>query len=198
MPNFRFTQGLNLLNYNFSTTQNVQVDGTILKSPILPAAKAGTLTTRTNDTTGELTLASGHGVTTGDRLDVYFASGIRVNVTVGTVAGNVVPISSGSGAILPAQGATLTVCVPQEEAFVVPTASLNALGVRGNGVRCVARFVSDSPADVLVVALHDGTQDFIWAGIGTNPFDSDDVVAVFLSHADANSARQVTALAAVD
>lgn len=75
----------------------------------LPAAKAGTLTTRTSDTEGTITLGAGHGITTGQTVDVYWAGGRRYDVTVGTVSGNDVPISAGAGDVLPAEDSAVLV-----------------------------------------------------------------------------------------
>lgn len=68
---------------------------------ITPAGKRGTLTTRSSDTAGELTMESGHGIATGNIIHVYWGDGKRIGVTAGTVSGNVVPISGGSGDDLP-------------------------------------------------------------------------------------------------
>jgi hypothetical protein len=198
MPNFTYAQSFGALGYSFTSTQNATADGAVLKSPALPPAKAGTLTLRTSDSVGEITLGSGHGVTTGDELDIYFASGIRVAATVGTVAGNVVPFSLGGGDNLPAQGSPVTVMVPHREDFVVPTATLQALAAGAGGLRCVVRFVSADPADVFTVVIRNGTQQYAWAGEGGNPFDADDVVEVYLSHESAQVTRNVTALAMVN
>lgn len=73
---------------------------------------ASTLSTRTNATSGVITAPSGHGVTTGSTIDVYWmevistynTARIRRNVTVGTVSGTSIPFSGGEGNDLPAQG----------------------------------------------------------------------------------------------
>lgn len=68
---------------------------------VTPPGKRGTLTARSSDTVGELTLESGHGIATGNVIHVYWGTGKRIGVTAGTVSGNVVPISGGSGDVLP-------------------------------------------------------------------------------------------------
>lgn len=75
----------------------------------LPAGYAGTLTTRTDDDTGTITLGSGHGITTGMTVDVYWSGGVQYGVTVGTVSGTSVPIDLGSGDNLPAQDTAVVV-----------------------------------------------------------------------------------------
>lgn len=72
---------------------------------VTPPGKRGTLTLRTNDTVGELTMEASHGIATGNTIYLYWATGgggKRLAVTVGTVSGNVVPISGGTGDNLPA------------------------------------------------------------------------------------------------
>lgn len=77
----------------------------------VPAAKAGTLTTRTNANTGTLTMGSGHGIQTGDIVDLYFGSGlVQRDVTVGTVSGTSVPIDGGTGDDLPTATSAVVVC----------------------------------------------------------------------------------------
>jgi len=92
------------MNTNISRT----ADGQISHEVQVPAAKTGTLTTRTTDTTGTLTMQTGHGFVQNDKIDLYWTGGRRYNVVVGTVAGDSVPISGGSGDILPAQGTAVT------------------------------------------------------------------------------------------
>lgn len=74
----------------------------ITMGPIKPASTAaGTLSTRTDGNTGTLTLGGGHGIVTGDVLTLVWEGGSRSGVTVGTVAGTLVPIDGGSGGVLP-------------------------------------------------------------------------------------------------
>jgi hypothetical protein len=85
--------------------------GPIALEDSLDAAKSGTLTTRTDDTDGELTMAASHGITTAAVIDLYWAGGVRYGVVVGTVATNAVPISGGSGDDLPADETAITAVV---------------------------------------------------------------------------------------
>jgi hypothetical protein len=85
--------------------------------PVLPVAKVGTLSTRTNDTDGTLTLATGHGITDGQTIDIFWidANGVgkcAYGATVGTVAGDDVPFTGASGDVLPAQDYAITASVP--------------------------------------------------------------------------------------
>lgn len=77
----------------------------------LTAAKTGTLSTRTDDNTGVLTMTAGHGLTDAQVVDVYWATGVRYGMTVGTVATNSVPIDGGAGDVLPSATTAITAVV---------------------------------------------------------------------------------------
>lgn len=74
----------------------------------LPAANAGTLSTRTSDTAGTLTLDADHDLADGDVIDIHWvdADGLAqfaYGATVGTVDGTSVPFTGAAGTILPAE-----------------------------------------------------------------------------------------------
>jgi hypothetical protein len=88
-------------------------EGSITHQGSLPAGKAGTLSLRTDNDSGEATLGGGHGIETGDEIDIFWAGGSRYGVTVGTVDGNTVPFGAGGGEgagdNLPAQATAIVV-----------------------------------------------------------------------------------------
>lgn len=89
---------------NGQTTRTA--DTAVAHEIAVPAGKAGTLTTRTDNETGTLTLEANHGITTGSTIDLYWDGGARYTITVGTVSGTSVPIgadNSGEGDNLPTQ-----------------------------------------------------------------------------------------------
>jgi hypothetical protein len=77
----------------------------------LTAAKAGTLSTRTDANTGTLTMEASHGITTGQIIDLYWSGGVQYGVTVGTVSVNSVPIDLGIGDDLPIATTAITAVV---------------------------------------------------------------------------------------
>jgi hypothetical protein len=83
--------------------------GSIAQEVSVPAAKAGTLSTRTGDDAGVVTLSDGHGLQTGDVVDVYWATGVHYGMSA-TIATNDATLDGGSGDNLPSQGAAVTVC----------------------------------------------------------------------------------------
>ena len=50
----------------------IEGEASLTARPTVPAAKEATLTTRTNNTSGTLTMTTGHGLVTGDRVDLYW------------------------------------------------------------------------------------------------------------------------------
>lgn len=74
----------------------------------LPTATAGTLDTRTSDTAGTVS-ASGHSITDGDIVDVYWDGGVAYGATVGTVSGDDVPFTGASGDALPIATTAVTI-----------------------------------------------------------------------------------------
>lgn len=112
MTSITLTQSISGGGVSIQTLPIVRTNsGPIGLEDSLAAAKTGQLTTRTNDTSGELTMAASHGITTGQVIDVYWSGGVRYGVTVGTVATNAVPISGGSGDNLPANMTAVTAVV---------------------------------------------------------------------------------------
>lgn len=69
---------------------------------------AGTLSARTGDSVGTLTI-TGHGISTGQGVDVYWNSGsnARIGCVAGTVSGDNIPITSGAGDVLPASSTSV-------------------------------------------------------------------------------------------
>jgi hypothetical protein len=88
------------------------------------AAKAGTLSTRTNDTAGTLTMAANHGITNAAKIDIGWndsSSDFQAcyGATVGTVSNLSVPFTGAAGTVLPTENATIAaqVRLPQNVAW---------------------------------------------------------------------------------
>lgn len=193
------------LGKTFRTTRSASSDGAVIKDPTLAAAKIGALTTRTDANTGTLTMNSGHGITTGANLHLYWVNvdgtlGHRYSV-VGTVATNSVPIDNGAGDDLPALVAgtfAITAMVPQSETFAVATAALQGLFV-GAGVPAQAIFLDGSSAVVLAAYVEGGDDAYQWddGDDAANPLSAN-VATVLLSHGSSAGSKQVNAVALVN
>jgi hypothetical protein len=163
----------------------------------IPAAKVGTLTTRTDDDTGELTMASGHGITTGAKLNVYWASGKRLGMTVGTVATNAVPIDGGTGDNLPADETSITAIVPVEFPFVAT--GNDVVGLEAWGATDGEVLLTESDNDSLL-AIDVDEAGYAWCEDSgdANPVAGDAIAKVFLSHGDSTGARRMRLQLLVD
>ena len=62
----------------------------------IPAAKSGTLTTRTDNSNGVITMSSGHGIVTGNVINIYWTGGSRKGITA-SVSTNALTVTGGSG-----------------------------------------------------------------------------------------------------
>jgi hypothetical protein len=186
------------LGKTFTSGRTTTADGGVIKDPTLAAAKTGGLTTRTDANTGTLTMTAGHGITTGQRLDVYWDGGARYGMTVGTVSTNSVPIDGGGGDDLPAAATAITAMVPQLETFSAETAALRGLFV---GAPVPAYVVILDAADAVLKAVYvDGAADAYQWDVGSdaaNPL-SDDAATAYFSHGSSTASRQVTAVALVN
>jgi hypothetical protein len=110
--------------------------GSIAQSQALAAAKTGSLTERTLDTAGELTMTTGHGITDGARIAIFWSGGCAYLGTVGTVVGNAVPFTGAAGDNLPVEDTAVTVQVmtPLDVDFDGDKAEIVAASFRRRGV----------------------------------------------------------------
>lgn len=186
----------------FSYGATSEVDGTLLRDPTLAVAKVGSLTTRTSDTAGTLTMAASHGILSADIIDIYWSDGQATSALVGTVAGNSVPFTLATGDAMPLVTTAITAMVQHVENFNVIDGDLQALFVGAANAACSATFYDDADAVVGVARVPAGSttnKHFIWdIGDGTTIPVDDDVATVGITHGDSVSARTVSVVAMTD
>ena len=187
-------------------TINADKDGGVSKN--LPAAKTGELTTRTDNDTGTLTMDPGHGIGTGNKLDIYWvdpttgAEMSRVNITVGTVAGDSVPIDAGNGDNLPLVNTDIRAMVPVVETVDAPlgAAAVNLQGIVAyGGASCTVHFFEGATlitsVRILASGVNGAPDGYIWANghTGSNPLATAAAVinTVSVSHGNALGAKDV-------
>lgn len=195
-------ESISCLGFTFPSKRTVTTDGCVPKLPTVTAAKTGTLSTRTDDNTGTLTMSSGHGFTDGQRLDIYWTGGSRRGVVIGTVATNSVPIDLGSGDNLPTATTAITAKVPTEEVFVVT--GDNALGVL---------LYSDQPGQIVFCTSNNtevkaysiggavgAQQSFFWDSerSATNPLAGGAVTKAFFSHSSSSASADMRAIVLIN
>jgi hypothetical protein len=81
----------------------VEGDSSQTHEVTLPAGFAGSLTTRTSDTAGTVTVTEGAGnFTDGDVVNIWWDGGVAYGATIGTQVGAAAPLTGFAGAVLPA------------------------------------------------------------------------------------------------
>jgi hypothetical protein len=165
----------------------------------LPAAKTGALTTRTDANTGELTMDPGHGITTGQIIDIYWDGGVQYGVTVGTVATNAVPIDGGVGDDLPADETDITAVVQKSINLAIDGDNTDIIAIAvetvDKTVRTAAHIQFLDAADDEIAELDLVTNvPQVWdiAGGSANPFTGDSITDMKASQANSSSTETFT------
>lgn len=168
-----------------SAEYTATADNKVSSSPAVPAAKVGTLSTRTDSDTGTLTMGAGHGFTTGVVIDIFWSGGSRYGVTVGTVAGDSVPIDGGTGDNLPTATTAITAMVPASEPLVVD--GDNVTGIMADSpVFGYVHFTQSDDTPIATLTLISNSRSaygVTWiSALGTNPLASGSVAKIKFSH----------------
>ena len=183
----------------FPRNATITAEATLAREITLPVAKVGQLTTRTDADTGTLTMNTGHGITTGQIIDIYWEeAGVRGNrrgVTVGTVSVDSVPFGAigveGSGDALPTNLTAVTVQVVDTETLDLVGNNTEAYAVYMSGPGTVV-FLSSGGAELdYHVSLADGAWSFSWDNENgyTNPLAGDTVASIRITQRESTTAR---------
>lgn len=159
----------------------------------LSAAKTGTLTTRTTSTAGTLTMTTGHGITDGQRLDIFWSTGACYGATVGTVSTNSVPFTGAQGTVLPIATTAITAQVPTVRTVVVTGNNATAIQaystlVTGDGYANIVIAQSDATT-IVAYQLSGSLPSTSWDGTGvaTNPLAGVSVGKVYYAQGTTSS-----------
>lgn len=95
----------------------------------LAAGIAGELTTRTSDTAGVFTVGSGHGVTTSNKISVFWDGGACYNCTVSATGATSITINAATGDVLPAAETDVIIGVEATHLFSLDGDTLKVLAV---------------------------------------------------------------------
>jgi hypothetical protein len=173
--------------------------GSIALEDTLNAAKSGTLSTRTDDNTGTLTMAGGHGLTDGQIIDVYWSGGVQRNVVVGTVATNSVPIDSGVGDNLPTATTAITAVVQKSINLAIDGDETDILAVvletTDKTIRTAANVqFRDAAADIIAEIDLVANVPQVWdiAGGSANPFAGDPITNLKATQANVTTTETYT------
>ncbi|MBX3397491.1 MAG: hypothetical protein KF873_02010 [Gemmataceae bacterium] len=166
--------------------------------PTVAAAPAGSLTTRTDNNTGTVTMSSGHGVTTGKAF-AFWSGGSRYGMDA-TVTGDSIVLDGGSGDNLPAANTAIRVTNGESVEFVIdgdyPLTGL-VLSISGEvDVDGYVQIFDDEGTPAVIetyqLARNEAT---IWNGVGTNPFAGEITTTALFAHG--HSAARVMNLIAL-
>lgn len=193
-------QTINVAGRNFVTLKTVSADGYAIKDVSITAAKTGTLTTRTDANTGTLTMSSGHGITDGQIIDIYWNGGVQRTVTVGTVSTNSVPIDLGIGDDLPSTSTAVTVHVQVEETFLITGSDVQALVFEADQLGTIILAASDN-TEILAQTIGSSTSEegkaYVWltGRDGTNPVTGDSIAKAIFTNSSSTTAANMRVLA---
>ena len=192
-----FLERVNYQGVDRLRTRSVTADAETGAEPVgdVPAAKTGTLTTRTNNTDGTITLDPGHGLSTG-RMDLYWSGGSRRGVA-GTVTSDSLAITGGTGDNLPAQSTAVRATAPHVEA--VNFTGSNAVAALLWSALATADypgwivFTTSGDAEVKAWELTGSLPTWSWdsGGDATNPFSGQTVAKVYFSHGNTDAVRNM-------
>jgi hypothetical protein len=199
MPTLQYTASVSGLGVVLSRDVPHTADGSGFVDPTVPHGYAGTLSTRTDANTGTVTLAGGHAIITGEKVDIYWAGGVQYDVTVGTVATNSMPFDLGVGANLPI--ATTAVVVSKR-------IEIDNLGIDGDNLSLLAikqEFTTAGITDASHIDFQDvssavvaqldlavnTTQIYDIAGGVTNPFTGNPITKAFCSNGSPTADAQL-------
>lgn len=173
--------------------------GSIALEDTLNSAKTGTLTTRTDDNTGTLTMTAGHGITDGQIVDIYWSGGVQRTVTVGTVSTNSVPFDLGIGDNLPIATTAVTVCVQKAINLAIDGDNTNILAVILETVDKSLRTAGnvqflDAAADVIAEIDLVANVSQVWdiTGGSANPFTGDPITNLKATQGNSTSTETYT------
>ncbi len=183
---------------NFQSTGTITSVGEVITNPAtIGPAGSGTLSTRTNNTSGVLTMTPGHGIITGN-IDLYWGTGKRIKVAA-SVSTNTITISSGSGDNLPLQGVAITAMNQVQAVFsIANTANVIALLGSCNAAQATATIYDGSDDLLTQMNMRGSSGSYIWdsnTGAPSPLTDFSTATYVLLSHGDSSTAQQVNVIA---
>lgn len=148
----------------------------------LPAAIAGTLSTRTDASSGVLTVATGHGIQADDEIGIFWEGGLARKATVASVTGTTITFAVDDGDDLPAATTAVTTSVIQVFSLDLVGDSIIVMAI-GNVGRISMEFLSSAPASLLTydIAENEG-RSWIKSLDTTNPLAGDTVDSLEVSN----------------
>ena len=195
MSKMKFTTAVTYGGVQRKKEVTITGDGALTRDPEVPAAKTGSLSTRTDNDTGIIAAQSGHGIISTDKVDVHWSGGSRANMTA-TVSSNNITVDGGTGDNLPAAATNVTLMKPATETFALEGDNIKALEFYCDAQARVTIF--DGSNAVLASIGVNAKEVYPWNNQdgSTNPLAGVTAATAKFSHADSTAAR-TTELTAV-
>jgi hypothetical protein len=153
----------------------------------MPAGIDGTLTTRTSDTAGVFTVASGHGVTTSNKISVFWEGGACYNCTVSATGATTITINAATGDVLPSVSTAIVIGVESTHTFAFDGDFLKVLAVACPN-RSMARFMDASSIELAYVMQASEGRLWVSDQSVTNPLVGDSVSQIVIANGNITEA----------
>jgi len=180
--------------------ESMAVDGTTISLPkreetadhpnnyviSLPAGNAGTLSTRTSDTEGVVTLLSGHGISTSDTFDLYWVGGARYAITCDSATATTVTFDNSpaaTGDVLPAEDFAIIATERVEVATHIDGDEVKMFGISADQ-RAQCTFYDTGDAIIKQYTLEDSNymEKYIDSSNETNPLTGNPITYAMMSN----------------
>lgn len=157
----------------------------------LPGGSAGTLSTRTDDGEGVLTVAEGHGIVATDVVDIYWDGGERYNVTVDSVTATTITfddVPAAKGDVLPAESTAIVVTLQVDINTAIDGDAIQLFGIHCDQ-RCQCDMLDSGPATIKQWELTaDAPETWYYGSSESNPLTGNPIVASTASNGTATAA----------
>ncbi len=153
--------------------------GTVAKDFTLPAGKTGTLSTRTDDNMGVITLGAGHGLTN-ETVSVGWTGGKRVGMAITAYDSTTITVDGGTGDNLPTQSTSVVVGVAVPATDAVFDGDNMAFLLIKCPQRSVVNFLDSGPASLFVQEITVALGGYYWSeatGV-TNPLTGNAIATI--------------------
>lgn len=203
MPTGVYTCSVAGAGVTISSGSSYSGDGSASCEVTIPSGKSGTLSTRTDNDTGVATVSTGHGITTSDKVSVFWTGGRRYNMTVTATTSTTISIDVGSGDNLPTAATAIVVSKDTNVVLSVDgdNAELFALSMDVPNDQTSKAFVRayDGAADVATFDMTISTPLVypISSGI-TNPITGNVVTSFYASNGNATTDATLRIIAITD
>jgi hypothetical protein len=189
MPTLNYGVSLSGGGISINQSTPVTADAIDAREVSVPVASVGTLSTRTDDDTGVLTVGSGHGITTSDLVDVYWSGGARFGMTCSGAGATTIGVDGGAGDVFPSAASAITADAQIQVNAAINGDEVEILGMQmlrasnSSTARAHASFQESDNTEIAEMEFQGSVpQVHHIAGGATNIFTGDPIAKVKISN----------------